>query len=331
MKAAFFNNGNRLFDVYANGRKEIIEKEFELFPQIITSENFAENAELLKEVEVIFTTWGMPACTAEQVAKLPNLKLLMHAAGSTKSFAQPFLEAGVRVFCAAESNSIPVAEFCLAQILLASKGFFQNVLDTKRMRNNDHFGGAYKGKGAYGEKIAFISVGKITKHTMELLSPFHFDKLAVSRSLSASYCQENSISKVTMEEAFEQAYIISNHLPDRDDNIGVINYDLLSQMRYGATFINTGRGAQVNEDDLIRVMKERPDLCALLDVTHPEPSSPNSELFDLPNVHMSSHLAGSINDEYVRMADFVIEQVKNWQNNKELSGEVSLEELAYLA
>jgi phosphoglycerate dehydrogenase-like enzyme len=78
-------------------------------------------------------------------------------------------------------------------------------------------------------------------------------------------------------------------------------------------------------------MKERPDLTALLDVTHPEPSLPTSELYDLPNVHMSSHLAGSVNDEYVRLADHVIEQAKRLENGLDLEGEVKAEDLAYLA
>ena len=164
-KVAFFNNGPRLDEVYAQGRRKAIAADFDLYPVVITEDNFADND--LSEIEVIFTTWGMPQMSAEQVAQMPKLKLLMHAAGSTKNFAQPFLEADVRVVSAAESNSVPVAEFCLAQIILASKGYFQNIKETKEIRNNDHFGGAYKGLGAYGEKIAFISVGKITKNTMD--------------------------------------------------------------------------------------------------------------------------------------------------------------------
>ena len=45
---------------------------------------------------------------------------------------------------------------------------------------------------------------------------------------------------------FQKAFVVSNHLPNRDDNIGVLNGKLFSSMRHGAVFINTGRGAQVN-------------------------------------------------------------------------------------
>ena len=79
-------------------------------------------------------------------------------------------------------------------------------------------------------------------------------------------------------------------------------------MRSDATFINTGRGAQVIERDLIAVLADWPGLTAFLDVTWPEPPEKESPLYALPNVSLSSHIAGSINDEVVRMADYV------WRN-----------------
>ncbi len=81
-------------------------------------------------------------------------------------------------------------------------------------------------------------------------------------------------------------------------------------MRDHAVFINTGRGRQVNESELCDVLERRPDLTALLDVTWPEPPLPGSRLYTLPNVRLSPHIAGSLNDELRRMADFVISDFK---------------------
>ena len=83
----------------------------------------------------------------------------------------------------------------------------------------------------------------------------------------------------------------------------MLNAALFRSMRPGATFINTGRGAQVNESDMAAVFGARPDLTALLDVTWPEPPEAGSPLYTLPNVHLSSHIAGSLGNEVVRMAD----------------------------
>jgi phosphoglycerate dehydrogenase-like enzyme len=94
-------------------------------------------------------------------------------------------------------------------------------------------------------------------------------------------------------------------------------------MRHGATFINTGRGAQVNEADMIDVLKARPDLTALLDVTFPEPPVEGSELYTLPNVKLSSHIAGSLNDEVHRMSEYMIDEFKRFISGGELRYEVT--------
>jgi phosphoglycerate dehydrogenase-like enzyme len=102
-------------------------------------------------------------------------------------------------------------------------------------------------------------------------------------------------------------------------------------MRPGATFINTGRGAQVNEPELAAVLKRRPDLMALLDVTDPEPAPAGSAFYDLPNVQLSSHIAGAHDDEVVRMADYMIEEFRHWQKGEPLRYAVSPELLDRMA
>ena len=69
---------------------------------------------------------------------------------------------------------------------------------------------------------------------------------------------------------------------------------------------------------MIEAFKQRPDLTALLDITWPEPPEDGSELYTLPNIHLSSHIAGSKNDEVHRMADYMIEEYKRFADGKPL-------------
>ena len=98
-------------------------------------------------------------------------------------------------------------------------------------------------------------------------------------------------------------------------------------MRPHATFINTGRGAQIDEAGLIRVLKNRPDLTALLDVTNPEPPDDDSELYRLPNVFLTPHIAGSLNDEVHRMARLAIDECRCYASGEALRHEVTEEML----
>ena len=96
----------------------------------------ADLAEIPADTEIIFSTWGMPCLTEAQIrVHLPRLQCVFYAAGSVQAFARPLLASGVRVFSAWQANAVPVAEYTLAQILLANKGFFQ----TSRIYNNGEY------------------------------------------------------------------------------------------------------------------------------------------------------------------------------------------------
>jgi phosphoglycerate dehydrogenase-like enzyme len=315
-KAAFFNNDSRknIDYVYASGRQQKIAELTELYPENVSLDNFEQHVDKLQDLEVIFSTWGMPALSEQQIDRLPALKAVFYGAGATDGFARPFLKKNKIVVSAWLANAIPVAEFCVAQILLSCKGYFRNTMDCRNPQKWPS-GTAFKGKGVFEETVALIGAGAISMKTKELLEPFNLNVIVIPSR------QEKRT--VSLEEAFRTSYIVSNHLPNRQDNIGVINATHFRLMPYGATFINTGRGAQVKEADLITVMLERPDLTALLDVTHPEPPASDSELYNVPNIQLSSHIAGSMNNEVVRMADYAIEDFIRWEKGEPLKYQVT--------
>ena len=299
--------------VYTKAQLAELAELTDLHPEIVSDLSQGD----FTQVEYLFSTWGMLRPSEEDIAKyLPNLKALFYSAGATDHFVRPFFARNVRVFSGWQANAVPVAEFSLAQILLALKGYFLN----NREVHTKAWKGAFRGPGIYGETVALIGDGAVATKLKELLqNNFNINVLMIP--------SRPDWRTVSLEEAFKTAFVVSNHLPNRDDNIGVINRTHFESMRYGATFINTGRGAQINEADMIDVLKARPDLTALLDVTFPEPPVPGSELYTLPNVKLSSHIAGSLNDEVVRMSDFMLDEFKRFISGGELRYEVKEEML----
>lgn len=92
----------------------------------------------------------------------------------------------------------------------------------------------------------------------------------------------------TPEEIFSTCDVISNHLADKEEITGIISRPLLSSMKKTVTFINTGRGRQVDEEALADAMAERPLSAAVLDVTYPhEPVEDGSRLYSLPNIYLT--------------------------------------------
>jgi len=336
VKAAFFNrsgsshDGDMIDYVYGRGRRKQVADMTDMYPDVIHDGNLVEHAARLADLQVIFTTWGMPSLTPDQLACLPSLQVVFYAAGSVKRFAPPFLKRGVIVSSAWAANAVSVAEFCLGQILLACKGYFRNTRDCHAAAGAGRRA-AFRGPGTYGEKVAIVGAGQVGRTLVELLRPFRLDVLVVDPYLSEPEAKRLGVRKATLEEAFRDAYVVSNHLPNLPDLQKVLDGRLFSSMRRDATFINTGRGAQVNEPEMIAVLKDRPDLIALLDVTDPEPPAPGSDLFVLPNVQLSTHIAGAHDDEVVRMADTMIEEFRRWQKGDPLRYAVSLSMLENMA
>ena len=171
------------------------------------------------------------------------------------------------------------------------------------------------GGGAYGATVTLLgSTGAVATHVAKLLQGHDLKVIGIPSPVA-----ERTIS---FEEAFPISQVVSNHLPDRNDNVGCIDGKLLASMPQGGFFVNTGRGRQVNEKEMIEVLKKRPDLTVLLDVQCPEPPEKDSELYTLPNVFLTPHIAGSLGDEVRRMGQYMVEELTRVLHGEPLCHEI---------
>lgn len=282
-----------------------------------------------EDTEIIFSTWGMPTLTEAQLAQhLPRLQCVFYAAGSVQAFARPFLARGVRVFSAWAANAVPVAEYTVAQILLANKGFFAQARDMKIHRPAPR-STAYLGN--YAQSVGLIGCGMIGSLVAEMLRSYALDVYVYDPYLSPEKAAALGVTPCTLDRLFEQCAVVSNHLPNNQETRGMLTYAQFSRMRPYAAFLNTGRGAQVVEPDLIRVLRERPDLTAILDVTDPEPPVQDSPLYSLPNCILTPHIAGSLGNEVWRMSAYMADEFALYVSGKPTRYEVTKQMLATMA
>jgi phosphoglycerate dehydrogenase-like enzyme len=296
-------------------------------PQHMRDLPLLSQPETMPQVEFIFSTWGMPSMSDEQVRTyFPNLKAVFYAAGSVQHFARPMLNCGVRVFSAWAANAVPVAEVCLAQILLANKGFYQSAAMQKQQQRHPARAYTDAQPGNFGASVGLIGCGMIGSRTAQLLQNFDLHVLAYD-----PYTDIDGVEKCSLQELFSRSNTISNHLPDNEKTRCMLDYDLFKRMLPNATFINTGRGAQVIEADLIRALQEEPARTAVLDVTNPEPPASNSALYTLPNVVLSPHIAGSTGREVARMGNYMVTAYQSVLAGEPTPHEVTLAMLENMA
>ena len=177
MKAAFFNNNPGTVDfVFGMGRKNTVAELCDLYPEIITQKNIQEHLPHLQDLEVIFSTWGMFSLTPEQFDQLPNLKFVFYGAGSVAGFAGCFLERGIGVMSAWGANAIPVAEFTVAQIVLAMKGYFTNLQHNKSLAGYVSWNrGVHHGN--FAQTVSILGCGMIGREVIERLKAYQLDVL----------------------------------------------------------------------------------------------------------------------------------------------------------
>src|SRR5262249_22506225 len=101
------------------------------------------------------------------------------------------------------------------------------------------------------------------------------------------------VESVTLEELLARADIISMHAPSTADARHLLKERHFRAMKRDALFVNTGRGATVEEAGLIRALKEGWIAGAALDVLEVEPVTPDNPLLKMDNVILTSHVASA--------------------------------------
>lgn len=332
MKAIFMSSQMKnCSNVYTPEARAELESKLEFLAPVSDKGQLAERSEGLNRVDFIFSTWGMLPLTADEIkAHFGSLKAVFYGAGSVQYFARPFIEAGIAVFSAWAANAVPVAEYTVAQIILANKGYFQRFHRSSNESWSNRGAGGYF-VGNYGNKVGLIGVGMIGSLVAEMLHAYRLEVLAYDPFLSDEKAELLGVRKASLEEIFSECTVISNHLANNPQTVGMLDGRLFNLMKPNAAFINTGRGAQVVEDDLIAAMEAEPSRIALLDVTLPEPPKPDSKLYRLNNVFLSPHIAGSLGDEVARMGDYMVEEYSRFAAGEPTKWGVTLKMLETMA
>lgn len=308
MKSIFLGAKEQINRVFSKEVKEELFRLAGLSDTVYTK----ESEEDFSGVEYIFSTWGMPIFEKEEIqTRFPSLKGVFYAAGTVQSFARPFLECGVKVYSAWAANAVPVAEYTVSQIILANKGFFASSR-LASVGEREKAAAVFSGyRGNFGARVGLIGVGMIGSLVAEMLRAYKLSVCAFDPFLSDERANALGIEKVSLEELFKTSTVVSNHLANNPETVGILKGVHFESLPKNATFLNTGRGAQVVESELVAVLEKRPDITAVLDVTYPEPPEKDSPFYTLENCILTPHIAGSSGDEVHRMAEYMLEEFKN--------------------
>ncbi|MFI5754234.1 hydroxyacid dehydrogenase [Streptomyces sp. NPDC051569] len=269
-------------------------------------------AAALADAELLLTCWGAPPLTAAVLAAAPRLRAVVHAAGSVKHhITDACWERGIQVTSAAAANALPVAEYTLAAILFAGKNVLGSAQRYRNLRTHHDWHGELDRSGNYRRTVGVVGASRIGRRVIELLRPFDLDVLLYDPYVDGEAAAALGVASVSLDELCARSQVVSVHAPQLPATRHMIGAAQLAAMPDGSTLINTSRGSLIDENALLpELVSGR--IRAVLDVTDPELPAVDSPLYDLPNVLLTPHVAGSLGGELHRMADQALDEVERF-------------------
>lgn len=262
------------------------------------------------EVEVLVTSWGAPPIDAAALAAMPRLRAVVHAAGSVKHHLGPEVwERGVRVTSGAAVNARPVAEFALAAVLWSTKNVPQLIERFRLTRTAPDLTVDDTIVGTYGTTVGVLGASTTGRALIELMAAFDLEVLVADPTLSPTDAQALDVTLVGLDELFSRSRVLTVHAPLLPQTRHLVDARLLGLLHDGATIVNTARGGVVDHDAL-RAELVSGRLQAMLDVTEPEPLPHDDPLWELPNVTLTPHVAGSQGAELLRLGRAAVDEVR---------------------
>jgi phosphoglycerate dehydrogenase-like enzyme len=263
----------------------------------------------LGRAEVLITGWGTPEITDVDLDGALSLRAILHAGGQASSLLPAsFSSRGIQLANAGWANGIPVAEFTVAMIVLANKSVFAARELYRQRRSHvdreDEFGTS----GNAARTVGVVGASRIGRMVLERLAAFDLRVLVFDPFVSPEEAATLGALSVSLEQLMTESDVVTLHPPLNAHTTGMITRDRLAMMRNGATLLNTSRGLIVDQAALVEELVSG-RLNAIIDVTSPEVLERDNPLYDLPNVFLTPHIAGSMGHELRRMGDQIAEEL----------------------
>lgn len=284
---------------------------------------------LLRDANVLVTSWGAPALTADRLRDAPALKAVFHGAGSLRPLVTDDVwRRDLVLASAADANAVPVAEYTLAAIVFAGKKApFLAADPVAALQGWGHPEG-YGDLSNYKRTVGVVGFSRIGRRVVRLLRQLD----SMTCLVADPYADPVEVKEaggllVELPELLRRSDILTLHAPELPSTRRMIGAAELALLPDHATVVNTARGSLIDSAALAAECRAR-RLFAILDVTDPEPLPPGDPLRAAPNVLITPHLAGSLGTEILRLTDHILDELARWTAGEPLTSRITSEAFA---
>ena len=246
------------------------------------------------------------------LANCPGVKLIQTlSAGYDRLDVGGILEMGIPIANNGGANAIAVSEQAIAlMIAVSKKTMLQWYTTTKERRWREGLAGLNQVEIS-NKTVGIVGLGRIGKQVAKRLKGFdtrtlYYDIVEAPEEVR----EELNATPMPLDDLLRESDIVTLHVPLTPRTRAMIGERELNLMKPTAFLINTCRGPVVDEGAAYRALKNRTIAAAGLDVLEQEPTPSDNPLFDLDNVVVTPHMAGSTQEANIRAADFAYYNIR---------------------
>ncbi|MDF2568008.1 MAG: hydroxyacid dehydrogenase [Oscillospiraceae bacterium] len=244
----------------------------------------------------------------EVIEHCPNLKMICVAFTGVDHIDIDYCrERGITVCNCAGYSTVAVSDLVFGLLM----SLYRNIIPCDKVTREGGTKAGLVGFELDGKKFGVVGTGAIGLRTANIAKAFGCEVYAYSRTEKP----RTEIKYVGLDTLLSTCDIISLHVPQTKETIGLIDTKKLALMKKNAVLINTARGPIVNSEALALALKNRDIAGAGIDVFEMEPPVPITHpLFDAPNLVVTPHVAFATKESMEKRAVIVIDNLVSWLN-----------------
>lgn len=221
--------------------------------ELVLLEKYTSKQQLLEAVaDVDAMIIRSDKVDAEVLDAARQLKLVVRAgAGYDNIDLQAAKERNVIAMNTPGQNANSVAELVFGMLVYAVRNFFNGTSGTELK----------------GKKLGILAYGNVGRNVARIAKGFGMEVMAYDAFCPAEEIEMSGVVAAScQEELFDQCDIVSLHIPATPQTIKSINYHMVNRMKEGAILVNTARKEVIDEEGLLELMHDRPDLKYVTDI-----------------------------------------------------------------
>ncbi|MBH1940807.1 D-2-hydroxyacid dehydrogenase [Mobilitalea sibirica] len=276
--------------------------------------------EMVQKAEIIF---GWPS--KEQLREAKNLKWLHLPSAGADRFVDKESYCNKEIVLTNSSGvfGLPIAEHVFAMIL----SYNRKLQEYAYQKAERKWQGVSGERDFYGSTIGIIGMGDIGTEVAKRAKVWGANVLGIKRTITET---PEYVDRIYSTEEIDKVLAESDYivlaLPSTPKTQEIISEEKLKIMKSDAFIINVGRGSLINQEALIKALKEGWIGGAGIDVTTPEPLPEDNPLWELPNVIITPHSSGGSPSNDKRRMNIFLDNLNRYLKHQPLRNTVDFRE-----